>query len=92
MNMGNFGVGLIISFVFSWAITLLILAFVPFMILSGILQTKMLTGFGSKDKEIIEATGKLTNEAIGNIRTVTSLGKQSYFTERYSEMIYKPLK
>jgi hypothetical protein len=59
MNIGNFGIGLILSFIYGWAITLCILAFVPFMIVSGVLQTKMLTGFATKDKEILEGAGKV---------------------------------
>jgi hypothetical protein len=59
MNIGNFGVGLILAFIYGWAITLVILAFVPFMIISGVLQTKMLTGFSSKDKEVLEEAGQV---------------------------------
>jgi ABC-type bacteriocin/lantibiotic exporter with double-glycine peptidase domain len=92
MNIGNFGVGILLSFVFSWTITLLVLAFVPLMIISGVLQTKMMTGFSSKDKEVIEEAGKITNEAIGNIRTVTSLSKQDYFVQKYVEKITIPSK
>ena len=59
MNIGNFGIGLILAFVYGWAITLTILAFVPFMVISGVLQTKMLTGFSSKDKEVLEEAGQV---------------------------------
>lgn len=59
MNIGNFGVGLILAFVYGWAITLVILAFVPFMIISGVLQTKMLTGFSSNNKDTLEEAGEV---------------------------------
>jgi len=59
MNMGNFGIGLILSFVYGWAITLVILAFVPLIVISGVFQTKMLTGFSGKDKDSIEQAGKV---------------------------------
>ena len=59
MNIGNFGVGLILAFIYGWAVTLVILAFVPFMVISGVLQTKMLTGFSSKDKEVLEEAGQV---------------------------------
>jgi ABC-type bacteriocin/lantibiotic exporter with double-glycine peptidase domain len=35
MNISNFGVGLVIAFYYGWEVTLLILGFVPFMIISG---------------------------------------------------------
>ena len=59
MNFGNFGLGLIISFAYGWPITLLILGFVPFMIISGGIQTKMLAGFSGKDKQILEEAGQV---------------------------------
>lgn len=59
MNFGNLGLGLILSLIFGWAIALLIFAFVPFMVLSGIVQTKMLSGFSAKDKEVLEEAGKV---------------------------------
>jgi hypothetical protein len=59
MNLGNFGIGLVLSFIYGWAITLVILAFVPLIVISGVFQTKMLTGFSGKDKEAIEQAGKV---------------------------------
>jgi ABC-type multidrug transport system fused ATPase/permease subunit len=53
------GGGIIISFVFSWQLTLLILAFVPFMVAGGFLQTRLMSGFASKDKETFEDAGKV---------------------------------
>lgn len=92
MNIGNFGVGLVLALYYGWALTLLILAFVPFMIISGVLQMKMLTGFSGKDKEILEEAGKITNEAISNIRTVAILNKEKYFIKNYSDKIDVPYK
>lgn len=57
--LGNLGLGLILSFVFGWAIALVIIAFIPIMIVGGTVQTKMLSGFSAKDKEIYEEAGKV---------------------------------
>lgn len=59
MNFGNLGIGLILSLIFGWPIALVIFAFVPFMIISGTVQTKMLSGFSAKDKEVLEEAGKV---------------------------------
>lgn len=59
MNIGNLGVGLILALAYGWPIALTIFAFLPLMVIGGILQTKMLTGFSSKDKEILEDAGKV---------------------------------
>jgi hypothetical protein len=47
-NFSNLGVGLVLAFYFGWSLTLLILAFIPFMIIAGYLQTYMMTGFADK--------------------------------------------
>uniref|UniRef100_A0A671PAT3 Bile salt export pump n=1 Tax=Sinocyclocheilus anshuiensis TaxID=1608454 RepID=A0A671PAT3_9TELE len=44
-SLTNIGVAIIISFYFSWKLTLVILCFLPFLALSGGFQAKMLTGF-----------------------------------------------
>ncbi len=92
MNVANLGVGIVLAFIYGWAITLVVLAFIPFIIISGVLQTKMMSGFSGKDKEAIEEAGKFTTEAISNIRTVAVLNKEKYFSMIYNEKIDKPYK
>ena len=59
MSMANLGVGLILSFSYCWPITLLILAFLPLIVVGGAFQTKMMTGFSGKDKQVIQDAGKV---------------------------------
>lgn len=61
MNIANLGVALVISFVFSWSISLVLLGFIPLIIIGGAFNTKMLAGFASKDSKIIEEAGKVMN-------------------------------
>lgn len=58
-SLANIGVALIISFYFSWKLTLLILCFLPFIALSSGFQASMLTGFAKQDKEAMEAAGQV---------------------------------
>ncbi|RNA33916.1 Multidrug resistance 1 [Brachionus plicatilis] len=92
MNLGNLGIGLVLALVYGWAIALTILAFVPFMIVGGVLQTKMLTGFSGKDKEVLQDAGKISIEAISNIRTVAILNKEYHFWNLYSKKLDVPYK
>merc|ERR1719223_36707 len=59
MNVANLGVGVVISFYYGWSIALLIIGFVPLLIISGIVQTKVMTGFAGRDKENLEKAGKI---------------------------------
>lgn len=92
MNTANLGVGLALSFGYSWTITLLILGFLPFIIAAGFIQTKLLTGFSKSDKKALDEAGKITNETISNIRTVANLNKEKYFFTKFSDLIEKPHK
>uniref|UniRef100_A0A3Q2CP58 Bile salt export pump n=1 Tax=Cyprinodon variegatus TaxID=28743 RepID=A0A3Q2CP58_CYPVA len=58
-SLTNIGVALIMSFYFSWKLTLLILCFLPFIALSGGFQAKMLTGFAKQDKQAMESAGQV---------------------------------
>ncbi|KAL8183426.1 UNVERIFIED_CONTAM: Bile salt export pump [Gekko kuhli] len=86
----NIGVAVIIAFYFSWKLTLVILCFLPFLALSGAMQSKMLTGFASQDKEAMEITGRIANEALANIRTVAGIGKEKKFIDAFEKQLEAP--
>ena len=57
--LANIGVGIIIAFVYSWVLTLAILAFAPFMAIAGFVEMKVFRGGGTKNKELFEEAGKV---------------------------------
>ncbi|XP_070813730.1 bile salt export pump [Chaetodon trifascialis] len=89
-SLTNIGVAVLMSFYFSWKLTLLILCFLPFIALSGGFQAKMLTGFAKEDKQAMEAAGQISGEALNNIRTIAGLGKEKVFVERYEGQLDAP--
>nr|XP_057907406.1 bile salt export pump-like [Doryrhamphus excisus] len=91
-SLTNIGVAILMSFYFSWKLTLLILCFLPFIALSGGFQAKMLTGFAKQDKEAMESAGRISGEALNNIRTIAGLGKERNFVDMYSAQLDAPYK
>ncbi|XP_063067575.1 bile salt export pump [Engraulis encrasicolus] len=89
-SLTNIGVAIIISFYFSWKLTLVILGFLPFLALSGGFQAKMLTGFAKQDKQAMENAGQISGEALNNIRTIAGLGKERSFVEAYEVQLEAP--
>ncbi|XP_071152978.1 ATP-dependent translocase ABCB1-like isoform X2 [Mytilus edulis] len=72
-------VALGISFYYSWKLTLVTLGFMPFMIATGIVHSKILTGFARGDKNSLDQAGKLFSEVVDNVRTVVSLTREETF-------------
>ena len=83
---------LVISFVYSWVLSLVILGIVPILMVSGVLQLKALSGFATSSKKALENAGKVAVDSIENIRTVAALGIEDPFFNMYKGLVNKPYK
>jgi len=86
------GVALGIAFAYGWKLTLITLAFVPFMILAGILTMKIMTGKSGSESKAFEESGQISQEATVNIRTVVSLTREDYFDNKFQKSLDEPNK
>ena len=58
-NLVSVGGGILIGFLFSWQLTLLIMAFLPFLLFGSIAQIRLTARFQRNNKTILEDAGKV---------------------------------
>ncbi|CAH8573835.1 unnamed protein product [Heterobilharzia americana] len=73
---------LIVAFIYSWQLTLVILAFYPLIVIGGVLQMRSMSGGGGRDKKTNNSM-RIAQEAIGSNRTLTTLTLEDYFHKRF---------
>ncbi|KAB0375665.1 hypothetical protein FD755_012308, partial [Muntiacus reevesi] len=86
-NAINMGLSVIISFIYGWEMTLLILSIAPVLAFTGMIETAAMTGFANKDKQELMRAGKIATEAVENIRTIMSLTREKAFEQMYEETL-----
>ncbi|KAJ1553462.1 ATP-binding cassette, sub-B (MDR TAP), member 4, partial [Cladochytrium tenue] len=75
--------GLIIAFYYGWALTLICLCAVPFLVVSTYYEARVRKGFEDATKKAYAESGEVAAEAIKEIRTVAALNRQPYFQDRF---------
>ncbi|KAM4028833.1 ATP-binding cassette sub-family B member 5-like isoform 1-T1 [Anomaloglossus baeobatrachus] len=89
-NFASMGLCIILAFIYGWEMALLVLAMTPILVVTGLLETRALTGFANRDKKDLQEAGKIATEVVDNIRTVVSLTREKTFENNYTESLQKP--
>ncbi|GAA5814177.1 hypothetical protein MFLAVUS_007670 [Mucor flavus] len=82
--------GFIISFIHSWALSLIVLCMSPFMIAATAYEYNIELNYADSTQEANAKSNQVAGEAIREARTVASLNKQSYFEDRYFTARLRP--
>ncbi|XP_067865118.1 ATP-dependent translocase ABCB1-like isoform X3 [Heterodontus francisci] len=90
MNVCTMCAAVILAFIFGWQLAFVILCCIPVLICANLIAMKSVSGHASKDSKFLEESGKISTEAVENIRTVASLTREDTFYKRYMEHVDKP--
>ena len=58
-SLASVGTGVVIGFVYSWELTLCVLAFAPFIMIGGMVEMKILAGQTQENAKALEHAGKV---------------------------------
>ncbi|XP_035548260.1 ABC transporter B family member 11-like isoform X2 [Juglans regia] len=91
-NLATAIAGLVIAFTANWILALIILVLLPLVGVNGYLQIKFLKGFRADAKKMYEEASQVANDAVGNIRTVSSFCAEEKVMELYCRKCEGPIK
>ncbi|KAJ8748638.1 hypothetical protein K2173_008083 [Erythroxylum novogranatense] len=83
---------LIFAFVASWQLSIIILALLPLVGVSGYVQLKFLKGFSGNAKMMYEEASQVASDAVASIRTVASFCAEEKVIKLYKRKSEEPMK
>lgn len=89
---GTILTGFLVSYIACWKTALVVTAMFPLIAFSGAVQIKLMTGFDADSDKKYMAAGAIASEAVDNLETVTSVGVQDVFIDRYNHELEIPLR
>ncbi|CAH2096059.1 unnamed protein product [Euphydryas editha] len=89
---GSVGLALLLAVWFQWRVVLVALAFLPVIILVTWQQGVATDKESSEYSKSLENSTKIAVEAVSNIRTVASLGREYYVAQQYAKQLSPAMK
>ncbi|CAI5470840.1 unnamed protein product [Closterium sp. Yama58-4] len=90
-NLSTVVLGLVLAFRANWQLSLVILAIVPLLAITGTAQMQSLKGFSENAKVKFEEASRVANDAVSSIRTVAAFGAEQRVQELYNERCSTPI-
>ncbi|GJP35341.1 hypothetical protein CLOM_g19843 [Closterium sp. NIES-68] len=90
-NLATVILGLVLAFRANWQLSLVILAIVPLLGITGTVQMQSLKGFSESAKAKFEEASRVANDAVSAIRTVAAFGAEQRVQELYNERCSTPI-
>ncbi|OWZ09528.1 Multidrug resistance protein ABC transporter [Phytophthora megakarya] len=79
--------GIVIAMVKGWELTLILMAVVPFVTVSGILAKRVIVAASTRSIHSYAQAGAVAQESLSNIRTVHMFNSVEHFVEKYKRAL-----
>ncbi|KAI8869068.1 ATP-binding cassette, sub-family B, member 4, partial [Ramicandelaber brevisporus] len=86
-NLTQFVGGFVLAFVYSWRLSLVLMASLPLLALSGAIMSKMMSGDANSGQGAYAQAGAIATEVLASIKTVMAFGAQDRELQRYEGKI-----
>lgn len=83
--------GFLIAFLSCWRVALVVTVIFPFMAVSEAAQIKLVSGFDADSSKKFAKAGAVASEAVDNFDTLSAVGAQDYFIDKYNKELEGPL-
>jgi len=80
-------IGIGIAMYYEWRLGFIALAFCPFIIVGSYMDVRLMKQQNLGNGKALEKSTKIAVEAVGNIRTVVSLGREAMFYKMYMDLL-----
>lgn len=87
MALSSLIAGFVFAFITGWLMSLVIVATLPLLALSGVFFMWSLSNKDKRDKETYQEAGGCAEQAIESIKTVKQLNGEAYETEKYEDAL-----
>jgi ATP-binding cassette subfamily B (MDR/TAP) protein 1 len=83
----NLVLGLVLGFSYDWRLSLISVAFLPLLAMSGAVQNELKKGLVKSDEKLDTESGAILSEAVINTKTIFSYNMQGKTSDYYDELI-----
>ena len=83
---------LIMGMIYDWKLSLIIFAFIPFIVMSTVLMGEYRENGRKKNKDIRIEAGSILSECVINTKTIFSFNFQSHAVDMYRDILHKETK
>lgn len=88
---GTFSLALVLSMIYEWRVGLVSMTFVPLLMFILYKEGRMVSAESFGTAMTMEASSKIAVEAVANVRTVASLGREQTFLSEYAAQLHPAL-